>query len=162
MSTETPEQTTVNYHQAKREKIAAAITTWQATESNAATQPYGDADDLEDALLGQGLQVLPLASSDCRYRVLIDCQPAPYAGQDRPAGPMDADEAAEVFLLAVIHSEDSLAEQTITVRPATDAELVGHAVTGSAHVEELTVQELLDAGRPSADERLVDGPNGGC
>jgi hypothetical protein len=147
MSTNT-EQTPVNYHQAKLEKIAAAITAWQATESNAATHPYGDADDLEDALLGHGLQLLPLASSDCRYRVLVDGQPAPYVGQDRPAGPLDADEAAEVFLLAVIHSEDNLAEQTITVRPATDAELVGHAVTGEATVR--------------GDEHLVDGPNGGA
>ena len=147
MSTNT-EQTPVNYHQAKLEKIAAAITAWQATESNAATHPYGDADDLEDALLGHGLQLLPLASSDCRYRVLVDGQPAPYVGQDRPAGPLDADEAAEVFLLAVIHSEDTLTEQEITVRPATDAELVGHAVTGEATVR--------------GDEHLVDGPNGGA
>ncbi|MEV8639333.1 hypothetical protein AB0395_47540 [Streptosporangium sp. NPDC051023] len=128
MSTETSEKAP-NYHQARREKIAAAITAWQRADDGQPSGPYTDADALEDILREHGLQIVPTAAGYGRYRVLIDDQAAPHIGSTRPAGPVDADQAVEIFLIAALGAEAD-GEHTVTIRPATDAELVQDFVGG--------------------------------
>lgn len=118
--------TETNVYQIRREKLATALHAWQ-------TSPEQTPGTLEDHLLGQGLQLLPLAADGgARFVVLIDGQPAPFPGQSRAAGPVDADQAAEMFLLAVMGAAETGTERVITVRPAADAELVADAITRGA------------------------------
>ncbi|MER7131202.1 hypothetical protein [Streptosporangium saharense] len=126
MSTETSEKT---YYQAKRERLAAALTKWQQTDTGEPAHQY--ADDLEDILLEYGLQILPTAATNARYRVLIDGQVAPYIGQTRPAGPVDANDAAEMFLVAALGAEEADGDHQVAIRPATDAELVTDLLGGA-------------------------------
>ncbi|MFF3443583.1 hypothetical protein [Streptosporangium sp. NPDC002721] len=130
MSTDTPAQKPVNYHQEKRKKIAAAVTAWQHDEEALRAWLHGDADPLDDFLREQGLQILPTGPADARYRVLIDGQSAPYIGQTRPSGPMEADEAVEVFLVAALGADAAAGEHRVVIRPATDDEMVRHAIGG--------------------------------
>jgi len=130
MSTETPEQA-ASYHQARLEKIADALRAWQdADPGDTASDPYGDANALEDILRDYGLQILPTGPADTRYRVLIDGQSAPYIGQTRPSGPVDADGAVEIFLVAALGAEAAPGEHRVVIRPATDDEMVRHAIGG--------------------------------
>jgi hypothetical protein len=135
MSTDTPTQT-VNYWQAKLEKIAEALRIWQEQPDDGENphttpgDPYANANALEDILREQGLQILPTGPADARYRVLIDGQSAPYIGQTRPSGPMEADEAVEVFLVAALGADAAPGEHSVVIRPATDDEMVRHAIGG--------------------------------
>ncbi|GAA3417693.1 hypothetical protein [Streptosporangium vulgare] len=134
MTTETPAQA-VNYHMAKLDKIVEALRVWQEqpddeTPNTAPADPYANADALEDILLEHGLQILPTASGEAVYRVLVDGQPAPYVGQTRPAGPVDANDAAEMFLAEASKAESVDRTRQITIRPATDDEMVRHAIGG--------------------------------
>jgi len=131
MSTETPEQAP-SYHQVRLEKIVEALRIWQEQPDDGEnphttpSDPYADAAALEDILREQGLQIMPTASGtgDALYRVLVDGQPAPYVGQSRPAGPVDANDAAEMFLAEVSKAESVDRTRQITIRPATDADMV--------------------------------------
>lgn len=104
-----------SYWAQKNDKIAAAL------EASS-----GDVTKFTDALWDQDLAVMPRPSDAGRWRVLVDGQPAPYAGSPsgKPSGPMDAEEAAEAFLLAADKNVN------VTVRPATDDEMVISAVLG--------------------------------
>jgi hypothetical protein len=137
VSIETSPEQTVNYHQVKLQKIVDAIRAWQEQPDDAenipttpAADPYANADALVDILREQGLQILPTGPYDARYRVLIDGQAAPYIGQTRPSGPLDADEAVEIFLVAALGAEGAGEEHAVVIRPATDDELVRHAIGG--------------------------------
>jgi len=133
MSTETP---AVNYHLAKLTKIVEALRVWQEQPDDgenphtANTDPYANADALEDILLEHGLQIMPTASGDAVYRVLVDGESAPYVGQTRPAGPVDANDAAEMFLVEASKAESVDRTRVIAIRPATDDEMVRHAIGG--------------------------------
>lgn len=135
MSTETPAPA-VNYHLAKMTKLVEALRVWQEEPDDgenphtAHTDPYADADALEDILLEHGLQLMPTASGDAVYRVLVNGEPAPYVGQTRPSGPVDANDAAEMFLVEASKAESVDRTRAITVRPATDDEMVRHAIGG--------------------------------
>lgn len=109
-----------SYWAEKNDKIAAAL-----DASN------GDVTKFTDALWDANLAVMPRPSDAGRWRVLVDGQPAPYAGSmsGRPSGPMDAEEAAEAFLLAADRNAD------VRVRPATDDEMVISAVLGDPVVK---------------------------
>lgn len=126
MSTETTAGRQVrSYWALKRDKVAAAI------DASGDTSGYEDrvpspAERLEDALEAQGLLLMPRATGYGEWRVLIDGQSAPWVGRERPSGPMDAEAAAEAFLLAAAADEGN--QRSIVVRPATDAEMVGNAI----------------------------------
>ncbi|WP_326643019.1 hypothetical protein OG884_06140 [Streptosporangium sp. NBC_01755] len=130
MSTDTPAQTpqAPTYWQAKLEMIRRAIQAWQNSDDESSDES-SDASTLEDALLDHGLQLLPRAITSGCWLVLIDGQPAPTPG-GRPAGPVDAEEAAEIFLLAAAQAEAEGRTREIVMRPATDSELVRHAIGG--------------------------------
>ncbi|WP_326646604.1 hypothetical protein OG884_18405 [Streptosporangium sp. NBC_01755] len=141
MSIETSPEQGVNYHTAKLEKIVAALRVWQEEPDDAENahtapaDPYADADALEDILREHGLQILPTVSGDALYRVLVDGHPAPYVGQARPAGPVDANDAAEMFLAEASKAESVDRTRAITVHPATDNELTSslwNDITGGA------------------------------
>lgn len=124
MSIEAPETREKNFYQQQREKLSAAIVVWrEQPEIDSPSTPLGDAGDLEDCLHDQ---VLPRAAgAHGKYVVLVDSQPAPYPGQAQLTGPLDADEAAEVFLIE--SSKDDAIEKTIELRSATDLEMSAHA-----------------------------------
>ncbi len=109
-----------NPYQIRRERMAAAIKRWQESESES-DHPLSDAGALEDLLLDEDLLVLPRAVGYGKFRVLVDGEPAPYVNSDRPSGPVDAEQAAEMFLIESAKDED--AERAIVVRPATDVEM---------------------------------------
>ncbi|MDH2424832.1 hypothetical protein [Sphaerisporangium sp. TRM90804] len=143
MSTETPEK---SFYQAKREKIAAALVKWQndpTSDDEASNHPFADADALDDCLRDRGLQILPTGPNMGRWRVLLDGHAAPYPGQTRPSGPVDADTAVEMFLVAALGAELADEDASIVIRPATDREMVRHAVGGDTAVDEPPVE--LDA-----------------
>jgi hypothetical protein len=138
MSADTTTETALNYHQAKLQKIVEALRIWQERPDDGENphtgpvDPYADADALEDILREQGLQILPTASGpgDALYRVLVDGHPAPYVGQTRPAGPVDANDAAEMFLAEASKAESVDRTRQITIRPATDADMVASLWNG--------------------------------
>lgn len=115
MSTETPK----SIYQVRREAVARAITAWQDGPDDEG--PFADADALESHLLDEGLLVLPRAAVSGKWMVMVGGQPAPYPGQDRLSGPVDAEQAAEMFLIEAAKAGDL---RTVTIRPATDAEMV--------------------------------------
>lgn len=125
-----------NVFQIRRDKIAEAIRRWREAEGGRPISLLADVDALVDFLDEQGLQILPTSASHSRFRVLVDGRPAPYPGQEREAGPLRADEAAEVFLIAALGAEETGVECDIVVRPATHAELVQGAVLGDTTVRE--------------------------
>jgi hypothetical protein len=128
MSNDTPETREKNFYQQQRQKLAAAVTAWQEEPDdaeNASSQspsPLANAAALEDCLHDQGLQIMPRACGYGKYLVLVDGRPALYPGQNRPTGPLDADEAAEVFLVESAKSD--AVERQIVIRSATDLEMV--------------------------------------
>lgn len=119
-----------NYDRAKLEKITAALAAWQAADESQLSGPHADADALEGAFTEHGLQILPTVSRGALYRVLVDGQPAPYVGQRRPAGPVDANDAVEIFLAAVAAADEAGGNHEVTIRPATDAEQVADFAAG--------------------------------
>lgn len=124
MSTETPE--TKNPYQVRREAINRAIKAWQEHGD-------GDAMTFEDALMDEKFVVLPRSTGHGKWIVTVDGQPAARPGKDRPAGPVDAEEAAEMFL--TLTGSDYYNECQVTVRPASSDELVASVwdhITGGA------------------------------
>ncbi len=118
MSTETPELPKSIY-QLRRQAVARAITAWEDGPEEAG--PFGDAAALEDHLLDEGLLILPRAAVHGKWMVLVDGQAAPFPGQDRLSGPVDAEQAAEMFLIEAAKADDP---RSVTVRPASNAEMV--------------------------------------
>lgn len=113
-----------SYWSEKRDKFAAALAAapgfvYEGGNPDEATR-------LMDALDDQGLLILPRSLDAGRWRVLADGKPVPHVGSrtGQPAGPMDAEEAAEAFLIAADKNVN------VTVRPATDDEMVISAVLG--------------------------------
>ncbi|MEO3856120.1 hypothetical protein [Acrocarpospora sp. B8E8] len=107
--------------------------------------------DLEDCLLDEGLLVLPRATGHGKYRVLADGKPVPLVGRDvGESGPMDAEEAAEAFLLAAAKDDGA----AIMVRPATNDELVISAVTGDPVVKPEPVKIAVHNFRIEVDDNL--------
>ncbi|GGK62066.1 hypothetical protein Sme01_03990 [Sphaerisporangium melleum] len=145
MSTETPERPKSAY-QLRGEAIARALGVWQDSPDDGenphttGSDPLAGAAALEDCLREEGLQILPAGPSGGRWRVLAGGKPVPYAGQSRPSGPVDADTAAELFLLAARDADQGDGGTPIVVRPATDREQVQHAVLGDAAVIEDAVE----------------------
>lgn len=127
MSTDTPEAREKSIYQLRREAIARAVEAWQDADDDQPAGPYTDADEFVDCLSDEGLQILPRAVAYGKWMVLVDGEPACYPGQDRQAGPVDAEQAAEMFLLEVSKAESVDRSREITVRPATDGELVSSA-----------------------------------
>jgi hypothetical protein len=135
MSTETPE--TKNPWQARREAVDRAVKAWQTQEVPSGPAPgggrYVDA-TLEDCLNDEGLIVLPRSTGHGKWIVEVDGKPAPLVGSDRLSGPVDAEEAADLFL--TVTSADYYNAKNVTIRPATDDELVGslyrHIIGGGA------------------------------
>lgn len=127
-STETPEVKT-SYWSEKRDKVAAALKAAPGLVYEGMTA--SEAERIEDALCDQGLLLMPRSLDAGRYRVLVDGKPVPHVGSrtGQPAGPMDAEEAAEAFLLAASKSEG------ITVRPATHEETLVSAIIGDPIVK---------------------------
>jgi hypothetical protein len=137
MSTETPEAQPKSIYQIRIQQLAAAISAWQEQaqedgEGDTIIHPIADASALEDCLLDKGLLILPRAAVHGKWRVLVDGDAATYPGQDRPAGPVDAELAAEMFLIEA--AKDNATEQQIVVRPASDVEMVTSAVIGDTTV----------------------------
>ncbi|TMS00124.1 hypothetical protein [Nonomuraea basaltis] len=126
MSTETPE--TKNPYQLRREAVTRAVKAWQqqAEEADEAgdREPTAseNAADLEDCLMDEGLVLLPRSTGHGKWIVTVDGQPAARPGKDRPAGPVDAEEAAEMFLTRT--AADYYNEYQVTIRPASPDELV--------------------------------------
>ena len=131
MSTETPE---TNPFKLRREAVARAIKAWQEEGDDDTRSPLGHAAALEDHLLDEDLILLPRSTGHGMWRVLVDDQPAPYPGQEGPAHPMGAEEAAETFLTATGGDYDN--ERHILIRPATEREMVTSAVIGDTAVHE--------------------------
>lgn len=135
MNIETPERPR-NYYQRQRDKLVSAVTRWQMDTTGEATISGRDVARLEDFLNEEDLQILPQVAESGNWRVLVDGEPAPYPGQDRPAGPVDADVAAEMFLLQAAKGET----REVTVRPATNDAMVQMTVLGDTTVREEPVQ----------------------
>lgn len=152
MSTDTPERP--NIYKERFAAIARAVRTWQEGPDEGADEPLADASALDDCLQEQGLLILPRAvDSDGRYLVLVDGQPACFPGQDRVAGPVDAEQAAEMFLFEAAKDGDP----EIVVRPASEREMVVSAVTGAAAVYEEPVRitaETYSMSREKATGRV--------
>lgn len=113
----------VNMFQRRHGKIVAAVASWM-NDRPKDQSVTDDAYALVDCLLDQDLQIVPRCPSYAQWRVIVNGEPAqsPF-NPDRQSGPLDADDAAEAFLQAAIRAEDGDAAE-ITVRPATDRELV--------------------------------------
>ncbi len=128
MSTDTPEAREPSVYQLRREAVARAIETWREEPDDGENphttpgDPMEDAVALVDSLSDEGLQILPRAAVHGKWMVLVNGQPATFPGQTRQAGPVDAEQAAEMFLIEAAKEGGTVEE--ITVRPATDAELV--------------------------------------
>lgn len=129
------------------ERMAAAIRRWQETEP-ASKDPREAAGALEDLLLDEGLLVLPRSVGHGQFRVLVGGKPAPYVGQERPSGPVDAEQAAEMFLVET--ARDECAERSIVVRPASEAEL-SSALFGDVTVREEPIRVRPDTYAVAAD-----------
>jgi hypothetical protein len=121
---ETPERPK-NVWQARREALAAAIKAWQECESDG-SGPLSDADSLADELREAGLILLPESSGYGQYIVSIDGEPAPFPDGRLPAGPVTGEMAADMFL--TLGAADDYGKRQISIRPATDAEMVGSLV----------------------------------
>lgn len=137
-----------SYWSEKRDKFAAA-------QKAAASLVYeghtpDEATRLMDALDDNDLLILPRAIDAGRYRVLVDGKPVPHVGSrtGQPAGPMDAEEAAEAFLLAASKSEG------ITVRPATHEETLVSAIIGDPIVKPDSVKVAVHGFAVEADTTL--------
>jgi len=109
-------ETKTNPHADQQRRLNKAVRDWQ--DSIDAMDGDDAADVLTDCLINEGLQVVPAVPSDTQFRVLVDEQPA-------PTGVLDADEAVLHFLLAVRAAEETVEPVNVTVRPATDREMVG-------------------------------------
>lgn len=135
------EPTEKSVYQIRREKLAAAIQAWQESESESGN-PLSDAGALEEELRDVGLILLPASDGRGEYRVLVDGKPANYVGQDAPAGPVDAEQAADIFLTE--SAKDEYAERQPTIRPATDDEMVA-GLFGESGVREDPVRIVAEA-----------------
>lgn len=133
MSTDTPEK---NPYRLRREAVARAIKTWQEQDVDGPQDaredgPLGQASDLEDCLLNEDLILMPRSTGHGKWVVEVDGERAPQPGTDRPTGLLDAEEAAEVFLMVAVGDE-----LNVTVRPATEMEfklaLASHLFGGVA------------------------------
>ncbi len=112
-----------SYWAQKNDKITAAL--------RAAGVEGVSGIDFGDLLENEDLIVMPRSVGHGKWLVLVAGEPVAMTGSDgKTSGPMDAEEAAEAFLLASRSNED------VVIRPATDAELVssvwGHIVGGGA------------------------------
>ncbi len=151
-----------NVWRARREALAAAIKAWQESESDS-SHPLSDATALEDANLDQGLLLLPRSTGHGQWRVLVDGKPANFVGQDRPAGPVDAEQAADMFL--TLTAADDYGKHQITVRPATDDEMVG-SLFGDTDVREDPIRVEAESYGATYDrstgrtELRIGGPDG--
>lgn len=136
MSTETSKPKSP--YQLRREAIDRAITAWQTQEVPAEPEPGGGRYvplTLEDCLNDEGLCVLPRPTGHGKWVVEVDGERAPICpGSGRPAGLLDAEEAAELFL--TLAAADWDAERQPTIRPATELEfktaLANHLFGGAA------------------------------
>lgn len=129
---ETPEKPKTVW-QARREAVAAAIKAWQECESDG-SGPLSDADSLADELREAGLILLPESSGYGQYIVSIDGEPAPFPDGRLPAGPVTGEMAADMFL--TLDAADDYGKRQISIRPATDAEMVGGLVGDTAVLED--------------------------
>ncbi|MFB4280801.1 hypothetical protein ACBJ59_36315 [Nonomuraea sp. MTCD27] len=126
MSTETPETTQKSPYTLRREAVARAIKAWQEQDVDGPDDaredgPLGQAADLEDCLLDEGLILMPRSTGHGKWVVEVDGQRAPIApGSDRPVGLLDAEDAADLFL--TLSAADEYAERQPTIRPATEME----------------------------------------
>ncbi|MEU6721652.1 hypothetical protein ABZ897_60325 [Nonomuraea sp. NPDC046802] len=135
MSTETPE--TKNPYQARAEAVDRALKAFQEQEVPTEPAPGGGRyvpATLEDCLNDEGQILLPRSTGHGKWRVLVDGQPAPHPGQEGPAHPMGAEEAAEAFLIATSGDHDN--QREIVIRPASSDEMVASAVIGDTTVRE--------------------------
>lgn len=124
-----------SYWQTKRRKIANAVAAFLADASHEDNRPFVKADALVDHLGDAGLQIVPSAAQVYgKWRVLVDGQAANWPGKDGPGFPLDADETAEVLLLALIEAEEDRVDRVVTVRPASNEELVRTAVASDPAV----------------------------
>lgn len=122
-----------NVYQARRKKLAAAIERWEDEVPREERLDPSGASLLEDAFRDEGLILLPRSTGHGKWRVLVDGRAAPLPGSDTPAGPLDAEEAADAFLTQTVADERNAHQ--ILIRPATDLELRYSAVMGSNAVD---------------------------
>lgn len=113
-------------YQQRHRQVTSAVKAWMEDPDRVQD---ADAAAEAQALVGfldeEGLQILPRATTYADWRVIVDGQPAPSNhAPGKPSGPMDADEAAEAFLLAAQRAEQANTDTNIVVRPASDVELV--------------------------------------
>ena len=128
MSTETPEKTP---YQLRREAVARAIKAWQEQDPDGTDDgPLGQAADLEDCLLDEGLTLMPRSTGHGWWVVEVDGKHAPIApGSANATGLLDAEEAAEVFLTVTAADEHGM--KKVTIRKATEWE---HKLALQAHL----------------------------
>jgi hypothetical protein len=130
-------------YQQRHRQVTAAVKAWMEDPHREQDADAGkEAQALAGFLHEQGLQVLPRCPSYADYRVVVDGQPAPSVhAPGRLSGPMDADEAAEAFLLAAADAEQANTDTVIVVRPASDTERVAKLVGDtSLRPDPVTVQ----------------------
>lgn len=111
-------------YQFRAEAIDRAVKAWQTQVVPSEPAPGGGRYvplTLEDCLNDEGLCVLPRPTGHGKWVVEVDGERAPICpGSDRPAGLLDAEEAAELFL--TLAAADEYAERQPTIRPATELE----------------------------------------
>lgn len=157
-------QTHLTPYQRQHQRIVAAVQAW--IEDPPPEQDAGSrAQWLVDCLDDEGLQILPRCPSTSRWRVVVDGDPAPSPfNADRPSGPLDADETAAAFLTAATDADDAAQPREITIRPATDRELVAGLLGDRAlHAPAVTVTPntwaiVVDEQAP--DVRLLSATDG--